>query len=81
MIYLMYEGNDGTWYFEVDDEGGAARQVVVGHDGSVITSNIKHEQYHFFLADQPLSIASPDYVRIEMDIFEKVWNESIFTYT
>ncbi|NOU99455.1 hypothetical protein [Paenibacillus planticolens] len=63
-----------TWYFEVDEEGTAFRQIIINDDGSYIASNRKHETYHFSLADKEIDDNDPHYIRITEDEFEKVWS-------
>jgi hypothetical protein len=49
MRYLkdIQESGMGTWYFEMDNNGTAYRQIVFYEDSSCITSNRKHDSYHF----------------------------------
>lgn len=49
MIYLSAcpEPEMGTYYFEVDQDGIAFRQIVIEEDGSRVASYRNHELYHF----------------------------------
>lgn len=79
MNYFMAcpEPGMGTWYFEVDAEGVAYRQIVVEEDGSWVTSNRKHEQYHFMLAEHPIDLDDPYYEKIAKAQFEELWSRSL----
>lgn len=69
----------GTCYFEINEQGVAYRQVVIHDDGSVITSNRKHEQHHFMLAEHPLDHTEPYYEEISQDEFNRLWNQQLNT--
>ncbi|MCT1400586.1 hypothetical protein M4D81_16270 [Paenibacillus sp. p3-SID867] len=67
----------GTWYFEVDNDGTAYRQMVHNEDGSWITSNRKHESRHFLLAEHPLDPKEPYYEEISQAAFEELWQKQL----
>ncbi|WP_098744098.1 hypothetical protein [Paenibacillus sp. EZ-K15] len=67
----------GTWYFEIDNNGTACRQIVVNEDGSCITSNRKHDSDHFMLAEHPLDPEEPYYTEISQAAFEELWMEQL----
>ncbi|WP_025682805.1 hypothetical protein [Paenibacillus maysiensis] len=64
----------GTWYFEIDSDGVAYRQIVIQDDGTYIASNRKHEQYHFLLAEKSIDDTEPYYTKITKEEFEEVWS-------
>lgn len=67
----------GTWYFEIDNDGVAYRQMVYHDDAICITSNRKHEQYHFMLAEHPLDAQESYYEEISQAEFEELWHEQL----
>lgn len=67
----------GTWYFEIDNDGVAYRQIVYHDDGTCITSNRKHDFYHFMLAEHPLNTQESCYKEINQAEFEKLWYEQL----
>lgn len=67
----------GTWYFEIDNVGVAYRQIVYYDDGTCITSNRKHDFYHFMLAEHPLDAWESHYREISQAEFEKLWHEQL----
>lgn len=67
----------GTWYFEIDNNGTAYRQIVLDEDGNCITSNRKHDTYHFMLAEHPLDPEEPYYTEISQAEFEELWMEQL----
>ncbi|MFC3745784.1 hypothetical protein [Paenibacillus sp. GCM10012306] len=73
MIYLTDCYAKQTWYFEVDEEGTAFRQVLIEEGKESKISNLK--KFDFFLSDQELSLDDPNLKRIPKEIFEKVWND------
>ncbi|MFE4711011.1 hypothetical protein ACFRAM_09070 [Paenibacillus sp. NPDC056722] len=73
MIYLTDCYAKQTWYFEVDAEGNAFRQVLIEEGQESKISNLK--KFNFFLSDQELSLDDPDLKRIPKEEFEKVWND------
>ncbi|UQZ36979.1 hypothetical protein C2I18_27670 [Paenibacillus sp. PK3_47] len=79
MKYLkdIQEQGMGTWYFEIDNDGVAYRQMVYQDDGSCITSNRKHELYHYMLAEHPLDEQEPYYIEISPEEFEKLWHNQL----
>ncbi|MFD2700554.1 hypothetical protein ACFSVM_08730 [Paenibacillus shunpengii] len=79
MRYLqdVQEPGMGTWYFEINEQGIAYRQIVIHDDGSIITSNRKHEQHHFMLAEHPLDPKEPYYEEINQDEFNRLWNQKL----
>lgn len=79
MKYLkdVQEPGMGTWYFEVDHDGTAYRQMVHNEDGSWITSNRKHESRHFLLAEHPLDPKEPYYEEISQAAFEELWQKQL----
>ncbi|OME92358.1 hypothetical protein BK123_15465 [Paenibacillus lautus] len=79
MKYLkdVQEPGMGTWYFEIDNNGTAYRQIVVNENGSCITSNRKHDSYHFMLAEHPLDPEEPYYTEISQAEFEELWMEQL----
>ncbi|MBU5346044.1 hypothetical protein KQI80_09365 [Paenibacillus lautus] len=79
MRYLkdIQEPGMGTWYFEIDNNGTAYRQIVLYEDGSCITSNRKHESSHFMLAEHPLDPEEPYYTEISQAAFEELWLEQL----
>ncbi|MEC0309081.1 hypothetical protein P4H67_20180 [Paenibacillus lautus] len=79
MRYLkdIQEPGMGTWYFEIDNNGTAYRQIVLDEDGSCITSNRKHDSYHFMLAEHPLDPEEPYYTEISQAAFEELWMEQL----
>ncbi|AWB46545.1 hypothetical protein DCC85_21820 [Paenibacillus sp. CAA11] len=70
----------GVWYFEVDDQGTAFRQVVIEESRGYVTSNRKHEQLHFLLADQRIDANQPYYTHITKHEFEEVWSGQLKQY-
>lgn len=81
MRYLkdVQEPGMGTWYFEINEQRIAYRQIVMHEDGSIITSNRKHEQHHFMLAEHPLDPEEPYYEEINQDEFNRLWNQQLVT--
>ncbi|MED3549201.1 hypothetical protein [Cytobacillus praedii] len=79
MNYLkdIQEPGMGTWYFEIDNDGVAYRQMVYYDDGTCITSNRKHDLYHFMLAEHPLDAQESYYKEISQTEFEKLWYEQL----
>ncbi|WP_334074937.1 hypothetical protein [Paenibacillus sp. A14] len=77
MIYLRAceEPELGTYYFEVDSDGIALRQIVIEEDGTRISSHRKHEHYHFMLAERPIDLSDAYYERIPQARFEGLWSE------
>ncbi|GIP24329.1 hypothetical protein J22TS3_46040 [Paenibacillus sp. J22TS3] len=69
----------GTYYFEVDPDGIAFRQMVMEEDGSQVVSNRKHEQFHFMLAEHPIDVTDPYYEPIPKSLFEELWARSLET--
>lgn len=67
----------GTWYFEIDNDGVAYRQMVNHDDAIWITSNRKHDHYHFMLAEQPLDAEESYYKEISQAEFEDLWHEQL----
>lgn len=67
----------GTWYFEIDNNGVAYRQMVYHDDTNCITSNRKHKQYHFMLAEHPLDTQESYYEEISQAEFEELWHEQL----
>lgn len=67
----------GTWYFEIDNDGVAYRQMVYHDDGIWITSNRKHDLYHFMLAEHPLDAQESYYEEIRLAEFEDLWHEQL----
>lgn len=67
----------GTWYFEIDNNGIAYRQMVYHDDSICITSNRKHEHYHFMLADHPIDAEESYYKEISQAEFEELWHEQL----
>lgn len=67
----------GTWYFEIDNDGVAYRQMVYHDDGIWITSNRRHDHYHFMLAELPLDAQEPYYEEISQAEFEELWHEQL----
>lgn len=67
----------GIWYFEIDNDSVAHRQMVHQEDGSWITSNRKHDGYHFMLAEHPLDVQEPYYEVISQAEFEELWHEQL----
>lgn len=65
----------GTWYFEIDQQGVAYRQLVIEDDGKCIASNRKDGDDHFMLAEQPIDTSEAGLIFIEE--FEKVWSASL----
>ncbi|WP_258043367.1 hypothetical protein [Paenibacillus polymyxa] len=61
----------GTWYFEIDSDGVAYRQIVIQDDGTYIASNRKHEQYHFLLAEKAIEYTEPYYTQITKKSLKK----------
>ncbi|WP_240416787.1 hypothetical protein [Paenibacillus periandrae] len=76
MKYLKVCNSLDTWYFEIDDEGTAYRQVL-NKLGLNISSNRKHKGYDFFLSDQKIEYTNPPYLLISKNEFDKIWNESL----
>lgn len=68
----------GTWYFEIDSDGVAYRQIVIQDDGTFIASNRKHEQYHFLLAEKAIDDTEPYYTKITKKSLKKS-GPTIFT--
>ncbi|MCI1593053.1 hypothetical protein [Heyndrickxia oleronia] len=79
MKYLkdIQEPGMGTWYFEIDNDGVAYRQMVYHDDGTCITSNRKHNFYHFMLAEHPLNTQESYYKEINQAEFEELWYEQL----
>lgn len=79
MRYLkdIQEPGMGTWYFEIDNDGVAYRQMVYHDDGICITSNRKHPLYHFMLAEHPLDAQEPYFKEISQTEFEELWHEQL----
>ncbi len=73
----IQEPGMGTWYFEIDVDGVAYRQMVVNDDGTCITSNRKHDLYHFMLAEHPIDMKEPYYKEISQAQFEELWQEQL----
>lgn len=73
----IQEPGMGTWYFEIDNDGIAYRQMVYHDDGICIASNRKHELYHFMLAEHPLDAQEPYYKEISQAEFEELWHEQL----
>ncbi|MGZ7444811.1 hypothetical protein ACLD72_025070 [Paenibacillus sp. TH7-28] len=73
----IQEPGMGIWYFEIDNDGVAYRQMVYQDDGSCITSNRKHDFYHFMLAEHPLDAQEPYYKEISQAEFEELWHEQL----
>lgn len=67
----------GTWYFEIDSHGAAYRQMVFHDDGTCISSNRKHERYHFMLAEHPLDSQESYYKEISQAEFEDLWQAQL----
>ncbi|GAA3413276.1 hypothetical protein ACFFNY_01575 [Paenibacillus hodogayensis] len=65
------------WHFEIDADGTAFRQIATLEDGSCITSNRKHEPYHFMLSEHPLDPAETYYEDISQAEFEALWYEQL----
>lgn len=70
----------GTWYFEIDSDGVAYRQIVIQDDGTFIASNRKHEQYHFLLAEKAIDDTEPYYTKITKKEFEEIWSSNLHTF-
>ncbi|MGP0576883.1 hypothetical protein ACTP13_07680 [Paenibacillus peoriae] len=70
----------GTWYFEIDSDGIAYRQIVIQDDGTYIASNRKHEQYHFLLAEKAIDDTEPYYTQITKKEFEEIWSNYLHTF-
>ncbi|MEO3945790.1 hypothetical protein [Gorillibacterium sp. CAU 1737] len=79
MKYLkdIQEPGMGTWYFEIDDDGVAHRQLVYQEDGSCLPSNRKHAFHPFMLAEHPLDVQEPYYHVISQAEFEELWHEQL----
>lgn len=67
----------GTWYFEIDPQGVAYRQLVIEDDGKCIASNRKDGDYHFMLAEQPIDTSEAGLIFITQEEFEGVWSASL----
>ena len=67
----------GTWYFEINNDGVAYRQMVYHDDASCITSNRKHDFYHLMLAEHPLDAQESYYEEITQAEFEELWHEQL----
>ncbi len=67
----------GTWYFEIDNDGVAYRQMVYHDDGICITSNRNHDPNHFMLAEHPLDAQESYYKEISQAEFEELWQEQL----
>ncbi|QTD41519.1 hypothetical protein [Sporosarcina sp. Te-1] len=68
----IQEPGMGTWYFEIDNDGVAYRQMVYHDDGTCITSN-----HHFMLAEHPLDAQESYYQEISQAEFEELWYEQL----
>ncbi|WP_054941446.1 YxiJ family protein [Paenibacillus ihuae] len=75
MIYLLQQSDKQQWYFEVDDEGIAYRQMLLEEGKESKTSNVK--KHEFFLAEHELPLDDPELKRIPKEAFEAVWDEMI----
>jgi hypothetical protein len=75
MIYLLQQSDKQKWYFEVDDEGIAYRQMLLEEGNESKTSNVK--KHEFFLAEHELPLDDPELIRIPKETFEAVWDEMI----
>ncbi|OBZ18863.1 hypothetical protein A8L34_04740 [Bacillus sp. FJAT-27264] len=73
MIYLTECYAKETWYFEVDEEGTAFRQVLIEKGKESKISNLK--RFDFFLSEKELPLDDPGLKRISKEVFEKVWDE------
>lgn len=73
----IQEPGMGTWYFEIDDNGVAYRQMVYQDVDSCITSNRRHDHYHFMLAEHPLDAQEPFYKEISQAEFEELWHDQL----
>ncbi|ASA23046.1 hypothetical protein [Paenibacillus donghaensis] len=71
MIYLLDQNNGQAWYFEVDEEGTAFRQMLLEDGKESKISNQK--KFEFFLSDQDLDINDPNFIRILREEFEQLW--------
>jgi hypothetical protein len=72
MIYLIDQSDKATWYFEVNEEGTAFRQMLIEEGKESKISNLR--KFEFFLSDQDLSLDEPDLLRISKETFEKEWD-------
>lgn len=75
MIYLQQHSDKQQWYFEVDDEGIAYRQMLLEEGKESKISNVK--KYEFFLAEHELPLDDPELKRFPKEAFEAVWDEMI----
>ncbi|KWX77763.1 hypothetical protein [Paenibacillus jilunlii] len=72
MIYLNEKSGRKEWYFEVDDEGTAYRQILLEEGKESKSSNLK--KFEFFLSEKELPLNNPELKRIPKETFEKVWS-------
>jgi hypothetical protein len=72
MIYLISHNDRQKWYFEVDEEGWAFRQILLEEGKESKISNLK--KYEFFLSEHELSLDDVTLQRIPQEAFEEVWN-------
>ncbi|MNC14686.1 Immunity protein WapI [compost metagenome] len=75
MIYLLQQSDKQKWYFEVDDEGIAYRQMLLEEGKESKISNVK--KHEFFLSEKELSFDDPELKRIPKEAFETVWDKII----
>lgn len=63
MNYVAFNSSIERWYFEVDNDFTALRQIVVNiENGDIIASNNKEDD--FFLSDQDVNFRKDDYALI-----------------
>lgn len=72
MIYLLDPSGRQRWYFEVDEEGWAFRQILLDEGKESKISNQK--KYDFFLSETELPLDDETLLRITQEEFEEVWS-------
>ncbi|AIQ59337.1 hypothetical protein [Paenibacillus borealis] len=72
MIYLLDPSGKKRWYFEVDEEGWAFRQILLDEGKESKISNQK--KYDFFLSETELPLDDGTLLRITQEEFEEVWS-------
>lgn len=72
MIYLLDHIGRERWYFEVDEEGWAFRQILLDEGKESRISNQK--KYDFFLSETELPLDDGTLLRITQEEFEEVWS-------
>ncbi len=75
MNYLLQQSDKQQWYFEVDDQGIAYRQMLLEEGKESKISNVK--KHEFFLAEHELHLDDPELEKIPKETFEAVWDEII----